>query len=63
MKNNTVVLFVKLKDTNHRNFDLVASMKLSLMLVDLCQRHNPPKKAIVVADIEGVTHFIDFNFI
>ncbi|XP_063924425.1 retinaldehyde-binding protein 1-like isoform X2 [Zophobas morio] len=55
MSDNTVIHFFKLTDTNYKNFDLVASMKLSLMLLDVSQRYNPPNQLIVVIDMKGST--------
>ncbi|XP_068901033.1 retinaldehyde-binding protein 1-like [Tenebrio molitor] len=54
MPNNTVINFFKLTDTNYRNFNLVVSMKLAFMLLDVNQRTNPPDQVIVLIDIKGV---------
>ncbi|XP_044260789.1 uncharacterized protein LOC123008831 isoform X2 [Tribolium madens] len=51
--NKTVIHFFKLNDTNYRNFDLIANMKLAFMLIDISQRNNPPSDLIVVIDMKG----------
>jgi hypothetical protein len=55
MPNNTVINFFKLTDTNYRNFNLVVSMKLAFMLLDVNQRTNPPEQVIVLMDMKGVS--------
>jgi hypothetical protein len=55
MPNNTVIHFFKLTDTNYRNFDLVVSMKLACMVLDISQRSNPPDQLIVLMDMKGVS--------
>ncbi|EFA04969.1 clavesin-1 [Tribolium castaneum] len=53
--NQTVIHFFKLNDTNYRNFDLITSMKLAFMVIDISQRRNPPSDLIVVIDMKGAT--------
>ncbi|RZC42609.1 alpha-tocopherol transfer protein-like, partial [Asbolus verrucosus] len=53
-RNNTVVHYFKVLDSNYRNFDLVACMKLAFMVVDISQRRDPPNELIVIMDMKGV---------
>ncbi|XP_068901556.1 alpha-tocopherol transfer protein-like [Tenebrio molitor] len=54
MENNVAIHFFKLMDNNYRNFDMTSVFKLSVMLTDITQRHDPPNEIIVVADMKGL---------
>lgn len=56
---NYAIHYFKISDTNYQNFDLVAAMKLSYMLLDITQEKDLPRGLVVIIDTKGVTecHF------
>ncbi|XP_072375284.1 alpha-tocopherol transfer protein-like [Diabrotica undecimpunctata] len=50
---NYQVLYFSLRDTNYRNFELLPTMKASLMLLDIEHQTNPPDGVVFLADMQG----------
>ncbi|XP_072375289.1 alpha-tocopherol transfer protein-like isoform X1 [Diabrotica undecimpunctata] len=50
---NYQILYLSLRDSDFRNFDLVPILKATYMLLDIEHDENPPDGAIYLADMKG----------
>ncbi|XP_072397538.1 uncharacterized protein [Diabrotica undecimpunctata] len=51
---NYQILYLSLRDSDFRNFDLVPILKATYMLLDIEHDENPPDGAIYLADMKGM---------
>uniref|UniRef100_A0A6P7GSG5 Alpha-tocopherol transfer protein-like n=1 Tax=Diabrotica virgifera virgifera TaxID=50390 RepID=A0A6P7GSG5_DIAVI len=52
-EDNYQVLYFSLRDTNYINFELLPTMKASLMLLDIEHQSHPPDGVVFLADMKG----------
>ncbi|XP_050292928.1 alpha-tocopherol transfer protein-like [Anthonomus grandis grandis] len=51
---NYAIHYFRLNDTTYSNFDLVPTMKLSYMLLDITQERKLPHGLVVIIDLKGI---------
>ncbi|CAG9854123.1 unnamed protein product [Phyllotreta striolata] len=54
IEGNNAVIYIKLRDTNYRNMEVIPTMKAALMLLDIEREDLPPSGIVYLIDMQGV---------